>query len=567
MCGSKRWMFLEITVLGVAILTAPTYGAEMAQDDVQMKQPAQSDTTEPVGATNASPSDNHETVTQHQNNPSQGEAGKAVSLEEIVVTAEKRDERLIDVPSSISVLSGESMETLHANSLTDVASYIPGLSIQNGGSPGQNTIVIRGLSTGYFNIVSASLVGTYIDDTPVGSSTAGTRGASYGLDLMPDDIEQIEVLKGPQGTLYGADAMGGLIKYELRKPDLTQFDARMGGDLENVDGSNTPGRGGHGSINMPIVEGILGLRLSGFYENNAGYIHNVGTGVRDSNQSTESGGRVTLLWQPMDRLAVQATFLEQEINVADETGVNLQENTQQPIYGPDSRSTFFPEPYKQTSRDYSLNVKWSPDFATLTSSTSWSKLDGVRAADLSTNFGQYTPGNPDALALSSIIDNVSKFAQEVRLSSPDNQRIQWMLGGYYTHEDDFELENVPTFTPSYVPLPHAQHLPGMGYLRKRHLQIHRPFRCQRGSALLGKQFGQLRRGKHRRIWHRHHAVHQPAISGCYDLDGRRPLSSGSGRDALHSSCHWLSARRWLHRLWKPEIGHAGLLFCRYDDQL
>jgi iron complex outermembrane receptor protein len=87
------------------------------------------------------------------------------------------------------------------NSLSDLANYVPGLSVSAGGAPGFRTIVLRGLSISYSNATTGPLVGTYVDDLPVGNSTAGARGAMYGLDLNPDDVDRVEVIKGPQGTV------------------------------------------------------------------------------------------------------------------------------------------------------------------------------------------------------------------------------------------------------------------------------------------------------------------------------------------------------------------------------
>jgi outer membrane receptor protein involved in Fe transport len=389
----------------------------------------------------------------------QGEQGskiKIAQLEEVVVTAQKRSEKLIDVPSSISVLSGDLLESLQSNSLPDFAGYVPGLTVAGGGSPGQNMLVIRGLSTG-IAITTGSLVATYIDDLPVGSTTGSVRGSLYGLDLMPYDIERIEVLRGPQGTLYGADAMGGLIKYSLRKPDLTQFDARVGADEEHVNGAGNLTWGGRGSVNLPVITDTLGIRLSGFYKDNAGYIDNVGTGTRDANHSTESGGRAAVLWKPADNLSVQATILAQDIDSADQTVVTLNGSTLQPVYGPQARFSLFPEPFKQQMRDYSLSIEWDLHFATLTNSSSWSRLNSRTGFDLTHYFASFIPP-PGGLADYLITDTVSKLTEEMRLVSAHNQRIQWLLGGFYTKEDTESTDTTPTFTPTYVPLPTADNV-------------------------------------------------------------------------------------------------------------
>jgi iron complex outermembrane recepter protein len=118
-------------------------------------------------------------------------SGSSDSLGEIIVTAQKRSEKLLDVPIPISAISGDRLQELGVSSLSDLADYVPGLSIENGGTPGQRSIVIRGLSTGYAPSANAPLVATYIDDSPVGASGGDDRSSQLGLDLMPYDIDHI----------------------------------------------------------------------------------------------------------------------------------------------------------------------------------------------------------------------------------------------------------------------------------------------------------------------------------------------------------------------------------------
>jgi len=391
------------------------------------------------------------------------------SLEEIVVTAQKRSERLLDVPASVSAVTGDRLQSLQVNSLSDLANYVPGLSVAAGGAPGFRTIVLRGLSTSYSNATTGPLVGTYVDDLSVGNSTAGARGAMYGLDLNPYDVDHVEVIKGPQGTLYGANTMGGLVKYVLRKPELANFGAQMGVDSEDTDGSGKPSWGTHGAVNLPILTDTLAVLISGFFKNDAGYVDNAALGTQDVNHSTESGGLATLLWQATDRLAVRAAILTQDIDAANMTEVTLNGATLQPLHGRFTTNSLFPQPYEQSSRIYSVSVDGDLDFATLTNSTGWSRLNSADSEDYTVPFGAYcAPGSlfpgwagcptyPHANALAPFFLSlrVSRFVEEFRLASPADQRVQWMLGGYYSKEDSSSSQYIPTFTPSYVPLPAA----------------------------------------------------------------------------------------------------------------
>jgi iron complex outermembrane recepter protein len=396
-------------------------------------------------------------------------ANNSGQLEEVIVSAQKRSEKLLDVPTAISAISGDRLEALQVNSLADIADYVPGLAVIAGGAPGYRDLIIRGINSSSYNNSTGPLVGTYIDDLPVGSSSNAGRGAQYGIDIPSYDIEHVEVLKGPQGTLYGADAMGGLIKYVLRKPDPTQFDAQVGSDASYIDGSGGANWGVHGAINMPIVTGKLALRVSAFDKENDGYIDNIGIGVKDSNVSRERSGLATLLWNPTDQLVVSATALAQNSWIADMTGVTVNAATGKPAYGPLTVNTRFPEPYSQQLRNYSLSINWNLEFATLTSATGYSSMNNTTTQDLTDPYGSYCAACPaGTLANWILYDDVSKFVEEVRLTSPENQRIQWMVGGYYTRENSFSDETIPTYTPTYVPLPASDNvlIDGYPYLYK-----------------------------------------------------------------------------------------------------
>ena len=146
-----------------------------------------------------------------------------VEAGEIIVTAQKRTENLQDVPISISVVSGESLQQSGAVQLVDFGAYTPGLQVDSTGTPGQSTISLRGVAP----VGPSQTVGTYLDDAPVGSSSLYARSAVFALDLLPYDIQRIEILRGPQGTLYGASSIGGLLKYVTVTPSLDGFSGNL----------------------------------------------------------------------------------------------------------------------------------------------------------------------------------------------------------------------------------------------------------------------------------------------------------------------------------------------------
>jgi outer membrane receptor protein involved in Fe transport len=391
---------------------------------------------------------------QTDSSVSAGTDGSDTKLEEIVVTAQKREERLMDVPSAVSAISGERLELLNVTSLSDLSAYVPGLSVNSIGSPGLRNVIIRGVAAGYLGDLGGPLVGTYIDDLPINTSTASGRGSTSGLDLLPYDVDHVEVLKGPQGTLYGGNAMGGLIKYSLRRPNLTDFDAQVGASSQYTRDSDSPDWGLRAALNMPLVSQKLGLRLSGFNQTTAGYIDNIGTGDDGANHSTQKGGRAALLWQATDDLSIQTGFLLQKTDIDDLTFVTLDGTTREPLFGRQVLSTFFPQRYAQETRNYSLSINWNLGFASLSSASGWSRLEAANDSDYSVPYGLFARGNSDDLALYKTATQAKKFVQEIRLSSVGNKTVEWMLGGYYTKEDTAEQDTWPTFTSSYAPLPY-----------------------------------------------------------------------------------------------------------------
>lgn len=201
--------------------------------------------------------------------------GGAGVIDEIVVTAQKRSESLQDVPVSMSAFGDEQLTRVHATQLQDYAAYMPGINISNGGSPGQTSITLRGIAA----VGPGSVVGTYVDETPLGASNNYARATSFALDLMPYDIERVEVLRGPQGTLYGAGSMGGLLKYVLKEPGTEAFEFRAGVEGSNVSGADDLGWGARAGVNVPLGDKVA-LRASYFQQTTPGYIDNVDTGKK-----------------------------------------------------------------------------------------------------------------------------------------------------------------------------------------------------------------------------------------------------------------------------------------------
>jgi outer membrane receptor protein involved in Fe transport len=377
---------------------------------------------------------------------------------EIIITATKRNERLINIPGAITVIDGDRLRELKVESLNDLQSYVPGLSVVSGGAPGLRQVIIQGIDSGSSG-TNAALAAIYVDDMPLSSSGPGGRPDYAGVDPNPFDVASVEVLKGPQGTLYGANAMGGIVRYILRKPDLSTFDAEFGGALEAIDSAAHLGWEGRGAVSVPLVTDHLAIRLSGMYRNNAGYIRNPTRNLEDYNKSTEKAGTASILWKPIDAVTVRATVLAQDVENPNGIGVaSLQPGTNLPMK-PYQFSSPLPDLYFMKTRHYALHADWNLGFATLTSSTSYSR-NSLSTSQSVPGLGFFClpdpvtgtggcPDYPNADALASWHNPllIRKFTQEIRLTSDTSNRLQWMLGGFYTRERADEFQDFPLFKP------------------------------------------------------------------------------------------------------------------------
>ena len=229
----------------------------------------------------------------------------ADTLETIVVTAEKREERLQDVPMSVTALSGGLLDKLQDRDFADFAAMVPGLSLMSTG-PGLTQLTLRGQNAGG----DGSTVAVYIDESPFGSSSALLNGSVLSGDFDTWDLKRIEVLRGPQGTLYGANSEGGLLKFVTNPPVLGSFSGEVEATGESVDhGGN--GGGVRGVVNLPLGD-IAAFRISAFDEDMAGYISDPLSGKQDLNSGHKDGGRASLLLAPAESLSIRLTVTEQE---------------------------------------------------------------------------------------------------------------------------------------------------------------------------------------------------------------------------------------------------------------
>ena len=216
----------------------------------------------------------------------------AGDLVEIVVTAQKRSERLQDIPLSVSAVTEQSLKNQGITQFTDLVSREPGLHLSEDNT--QSTFTIRGISSSTSADTTSATAGIYIDDFPLYDTWF--RFASPDIHLF--DVERVEVLRGPQGTLYGATSLSGSVRIITNKPDLDAFGASFEGTGSSTDG----GKGNYeanGMVNIPLIDGKLGLRAVAYARGEGGYVDNLFRGS-NVNGAQSYGGRFFLDGHPSD---------------------------------------------------------------------------------------------------------------------------------------------------------------------------------------------------------------------------------------------------------------------------
>lgn len=362
------------------------------------------------------------------------------SLQEVVVTAQKREERLRDVPVPVTALPASALAESNKSSLDDFYSSIPGLNVQPRIQSGNN-LVIRGITTGGF---SNPTVGITVDDVPYGASTE-LAGGLLLPDLDPADLSRIEVLRGPQGTLYGALSMGGLVKYVTVDPSTSGWSGQLQGGLNGVKNGDGLGYNVRGSINAPVSEDFA-VRASAFTRLEPGYIDNPALDARGVNKARVSGGRVSGLWQPSDAISLKLSALYQESK-----GDGASEVFFLPGFG-DLQQNYVAGAgaYVRKVQGYSANLNVNLGASTLTSITGYNVNQFADSFDLTYLFmsSPVTTEPYDIPGRAVVEDNkTNKFSQEVRLLTPLAERWDLLVGGFYTHEKSVLNQYAPATDP------------------------------------------------------------------------------------------------------------------------
>lgn len=367
---------------------------------------------------------------------------QGAALEEIVVTAQKRSERLLDVPVPVTAITADTLAERNQVQLQDYFRQVPGLDLTRNGD-GLASITLRGVTTGGLTNPTFAVA---IDGIPYGSSSGLGYGSQLVPDLDPSNLARVEVLRGPQGTLYGASSLGGMLQYVTRDPSLVEVEGAAAVDFNSVEDGDD-GHGARASISVPIVHDALGISVSAFKRKDAGFIDDPARNRRDVNGRDTKGGLFGALWKPSERFSLKLSALAQEGDSDAASSVDVDFRLQ-PTAGDlkqirppgtgtsDEKIRFFTAAANARlgSLDLtSLSAYGINEFSNALDFPSplWGSLAqaffGVSGTKLVSNF------------------ETKKFSQELRLASAQGERFEWMLGAFYTEEKTTGVQFMDAF--------------------------------------------------------------------------------------------------------------------------
>jgi outer membrane receptor protein involved in Fe transport len=382
-------------------------------------------------------------------------------IEEVVVTALKRSTTIQTTPISISAVTEKSLQALGASGIQDYFRTVPNLQVE-GNSPTNRRLTLRGVRS-----AGEATVGLYYDETPL-TGPAGTTAdaSSTSADVNLFDVERVEVLRGPQGTLYGSGSMGGTLRVIMNKPDSHQYSGAVEAQgTATKDGG--PGYSVKGMVNVPLVEDKLAARLVLYEAEQGGYVDDVLLNKKDINDQHSTGGRLMLRFTPTDTLTIDATGMFQKTTLDGQ-------NSWYPALGSKDYSTNARviAPTDDNLSMYNVTAKWDLGFATLTGTSSYYKWTLLRNSDYSptlsanranaTSCRNYIAGGSPATGTTNPACNATQLAQytayadsrtpgalyqPMGLTSWNNElrangalfddKVDWTAGVYYEDRSDY----------------------------------------------------------------------------------------------------------------------------------
>lgn len=340
---------------------------------------------------------------------------------DILVTAQKRSTTLQNTPISISVLGGAQLDQSTGTGLTQLLNAVPGVAATVNYQTGGTQLAVRGVSAAGATFNGAGTVAYYLDSTPFGFVRT-----AIGPDLAPYDLSRVEILRGPQGTLYGAGGLNGVVRVLTNDPNLSEFGFKARTDLSGTDHAGSANYGGDAAINVPLIDGILAFRGVVGYHRYAGWIDSVND--KNVNDARTENYRAKLLFQPVPNFTAQLSFWR----TANRYGA--------PTAGDSNyfNKALLPQPIRNSYNSYGLKLAYDADAFTITSESSYLKYKGFARTDL----------NPVGLAgFQGQTDLSSRvYTSGLDIASKDTQAFTWSAGFFYRDARDvtFQPFNTPT---------------------------------------------------------------------------------------------------------------------------
>lgn len=375
-------------------------------------------------------------------------------LEEVLVTATKREASVQDLPFSVNAQSEQEIQRQNASSLEDLSRNVAGLTIQNLG-PGQSQVAIRGVSAGQIVRDQPGVkeqVGVYLDESVISLSL-------FTPDIDLYDLNRVETLRGPQGTLFGSGSIGGTVRFITNQPQTDEFTGKIEADANTVDDGSS---GGHlkGALNIPMTDN-LALRLVGYGTQYPGYIDALGENGRksdDVNDGERYGGRAALRWDATDTLTITPRVVYQNLETdgfARQEVYSLYANpytTTRPAIELDEREQYLQldEAFEDETTIADLVVNWGLDSIDITYVGSYTEREILVSRDASALTGSVSVdlGYPDSAVLipSNLRDttDLEQWTHELRFTSNGDGPLQWVFGGFYSDTDRDYAQRLPT---------------------------------------------------------------------------------------------------------------------------
>ncbi|WP_250458786.1 TonB-dependent receptor [Microbulbifer litoralis] len=368
----------------------------------------------------------------------QSTGSNSYAIEEVIVTASRREESLSNVAASVAVMSQEKMDVQGIQSVEDVARLTPGLNFsrQSYFSGANTEISIRGISSG----VGAATTAVYIDDVPIQSRSLSFSSANVYPRTF--DLQRVEVLRGPQGTLFGASAQGGAVRFITPQPSLTESSVYSRSEVAFTDGGDASYETGIAG-GAPLVEDVLGIRASAWYRRDGGWVDRVshadGSGEENANGEDARAAKVAVTWAPVPELRITPSIYYQKSEVEDTSG--YWESLSDPDEGEFINGQVQAQPVDDEYMLSSVGLTYDFPDMTLISNTSYFDRDLQQVRDY-TGFDSalLNPTQPyvtidGQIATGYFSDQQENFTQEIRLQSLDSAEFEWVLGYYYSDEE------------------------------------------------------------------------------------------------------------------------------------